>query len=192
MNILKYLFFVLFASFSTFAQSKETFYTKQELIKFPIEAAYYLNKKDDYSLSKFLNNQMGMRLDNNSVNNYSIFTQTLDGSYDYDQTVTFYSLVVDKRSTDQVIHSWYLKTRGNGAVVNKSFYDYLDSHPKAVRMEKGLALVIGGINKQNLSSQKVIIGIIPDYLSNALQYTVFFIKNDNSLTLAEILREIYY
>ncbi len=179
-------------AFTSKAQSNRAFYTNQELLKFPVEAAYHLNRKDEYALSVYLNNQLGLKLDNDSVNQFSIFTQTLDGSYDFDNTITFFSLVVDKRFPDYRIQSWYLKLKGRDVVVNKSFFDYLNLHPKAVRIENGIALLIGGTNLKNFESQKVIIGIIPDYLSNPLQYTVFFLKNDNSMSLKEILNEIYY
>ena len=178
--------------FTSNAQSSRAFYTNQELLKFPVEAAYHLNRKDEYALSVYLNNQLGLKLDNESVNQFSIFTQTLDGSYDYDKTITFFSLVVDKRSSDYRIQSWYLKTKGSEVMIDKSFFQYLINHPKAVSIDNGIALFLGGINKKNIESQKVIIGIIPDYLSNPLQYTVFFLKNDNSMSLNEILREIYY
>jgi hypothetical protein len=48
------------------------------------------------------------------------------------------------------------------------------------------------LNKKDIESQKVIIGIIPDYLSDALKYSVFFLKNDNSIPLHQILSEIYH
>jgi hypothetical protein len=187
-----YTFFLLFYSFLTFSQSDAKYYSHQELLKFPVKAAYYLDKKDEYSLSKFLSNEMGMRLDNeNSAYNISIFTQTLDGSYDYDKTVTFYSILVDKRSSHPVIHSWYLKN-GKNVVVDKSFFDYLEAHPRAIRIDKGFALLIGGESMKNLDSQKVIIGIIPEFLSNYLKYQVFFLKNDNSMSLNEILKAINF
>lgn len=179
-------------AFTSKAQSNRAFYTNQELLKFPVEAAYHLNRKDEYALSVYLNNQLGLKLDNESVNQFSIFTQTLDGSYDYDKTITFFSLIVDKRSPDYRIQSWYLKTKGREVMIDKSFFQYLINHPKAISNDNGIALLLGGINKKNIESQKVIIGITPDYLSNPLQYTVFFLKNDNSMSLNEILREIYY
>lgn len=183
---------IFFANaFTSKAQSSRAFYTNQELLKFPVEAAYHLNRKDEYALSVYLNNQLGLKRDNNSVNQFSIFTQTLDGSYDYDKSITFFSLVVDKRSPDFRIQSWYLKTKGREVMVDKSFFQYLINHPLAVRIENGIALLLDG-KKKNIESQKVIIGIIPDYLSNSLQYTVFFLKNDNSMSLNEILNEIYY
>ena len=184
------IFFV--SAFASNAQSSRAFYTNQELLKFPVEAAYHLNRKDEYALSVYLNNQLGLKRDNNSVNQFSIFTQTLDGSYDYDKTITFFSLVVDKRSSDYRIQSWYLKTKGSEVMVNKSFFDYLILHPKAVKTDNGIALLLGGWDIKKIESQKVIIGIIPEYLSDTLQYTVFFLKNDNSMSLNEILREIYY
>ena len=184
------IFFV--SGFASNAQSSRAFYTNQELLKFPVEAAYHLNRKDEYALSVYLNNQLGLKRDNNSVNQFSIFTQTLDGSYNYDKTITFFSLVVDKRSSDYRIQSWYLKTKGSEVMIDKSFFQYLINHPKAVSIDNEIALLLGGINKKDIESQKVIIGIIPDYLSNPLQYTVFFLKNDNSMSLNEILREIYY
>lgn len=187
------IIFICFLNiFISNAQSSKAFYTNQELLKLPIEAAYHLNKKDEYSLSTYLRNQLGLKLDNNSTSQFSIFTQTLDGSYDFDNTITFFSLVVDKRGADHIIQSWYLKTKGREVVVNKSFYNYLINHPKAVSIQNGIALLIGGADKKNLNSQKVIIGVIPDYLSDSLKYSVFFLKNDNSLSLNEILREIYY
>jgi hypothetical protein len=184
------IFFV--NAFTSNAQSSRAFYTNQELLKFPVEAAYHLNRNDEYALSVYLNNQLGLKLDNESVNKFSIFTQTLDGSYDFDNTITFFSLIVDKRSPDYRIQSWYLKTKGREVMIDKSFFQYLINHPKAISNDNGIALLLGGINKKNIESQKVIIGITPDYLSNPLQYTVFFLKNDNSMSLNEILREIYY
>ncbi len=192
MKARKLFLILLLVSANAFAQSKRANYKDEELLKFPVEAAYYLNTKDDYSLYKFLNNQMKLKLDNNSINNFSIFTQTLDGSYDFDGSITFYSLIVDKRGPDAVIQSWYLKTKGRDVIEDKTFYDYLDAHPRAIRMEKGFALLIGGESMKNLDSQKAIIGIIPDYLSNSLQYKVFFLKNDNSLSLNEILNAINF
>jgi hypothetical protein len=175
------------------AQSSRAFYTNQELLKFPVEAAYHLNRKDDYALSLFLNNKLGLKLDNkNSNNEYSVFVQTLDGSYDFDKTITFFSLAVDKRSSDYRIHSMYLKGNGGEIVVNKSFFDYLITHPKAVKTGKSIYLLLGGWDIKNLESQKVIIAIVPEYLSDVLKYTVFFLKNDNSMSLSEILNEIYY
>ena len=185
---------IFFANaFTSKAQSSRAFYTNQELLKFPVEAAYHLNRKDEYALSVYLNNQLGLKLDNkNSVNQYSIFIQTLDGSYNYDKTITFFSLAVDKRSSDYRIKSLYLKSNSSEVVVNKSFFDYLILHPKAVKTDNGFALLLGGWDMKKIESQKVIIGIIPEYLSDALQYTVFFLKNDNSMSLKEILNEIYY
>ena len=185
---------IFFANaFTSKAQSSRAFYTNQELLKFPVEAAYHLNRKDEYALSVYLNNQLGLKLDNkNCVNQYSIFIQTLDGSYNYDKTITFFSLAVDKRSSDYRIKSLYLKSNSSEVVVNKSFFDYLILHPKAVKTDNGFALLLGGWDMKKIESQKVIIGIIPEYLSDALQYTVFFLKNDNSMSLKEILNEIYY
>ncbi|MDF0693199.1 hypothetical protein [Aquirufa ecclesiirivi] len=192
MKIILSSFFVLSFQLAS-AQFENAFFTHQQLLKIPVEAAYYLNKKDEYSLGKFLQNEIKLKYNSEySSPNFIVYDKVLEKSWEFDKSVITFSLIVDKRTQIHLINTLYIKNKNNSTVVDNSFYDYLISHPKAIKFEQGIALLIGNSLSKEMKDQKVVIGIIPNYLSDSLQYQVLIMKNDNTLSLEQILTEIYF
>lgn len=182
---------ILFCNGRLCAQSSKAFYTNEELLSIPVEAAYFLKNKDDFALVQYLENHIGLKKDSDiNEDNYYAYSQSLDGSLDFD-TNTIFSLIVDKRGSDHSIKVLYLKTKKYDVVVDKSFFEYLNSHPKVVRNGNGFLLFVGDI-KKDIKSQNVIIGILPDYFIEPLSYRIFIAKNDGILSLQEILKQLKY
>ncbi|MHA8070262.1 hypothetical protein ACS6L2_13325 [Aquirufa ecclesiirivi] len=176
------------------AQSPKVDYNNQELLNIPVEAAYYLYKRDDFALTNFLTNKNG--LENNkfsrSKNNYFEYSRNLMGirneSNFYLTTLNAFTIFVDKRNEYEVIEANYLKSNINKEnLTDKSFFEYLEKHPKLVKHDGTFWLIIRGEDKNTV---KVVIGIIPDYYSSLLKYNVLFFKYDESVKIQEILQQL--
>lgn len=179
------------------AQTSKEYYSNNELLKIPVEAAFYLFKKDDYSLTKFLTEKNG--LENNlfkrSGNNYFEYSRVLKGSMNekdfYSTTLNSLTISVDKRLEKQFqIEAIYMKTNYKKEnLSDKSFFDFLQNHPKLYKQDGKFMLIIRGEDKIKV---KAVIGIIPDYYAAAPKYNVLFFDCDDSIKIEDILQNLSF
>jgi hypothetical protein len=179
------------------AQTNKEDYSNEELLKIPVEAAFYLFKKDDYSLTKFLTEKNGLEynLQKRSGNNYFEFTRILKGNTNerdfYSTTINGLTIIADKRLEKQFqIEAFYLKTNYKKEnLSDKSFFDFLQNHPKLYKQDGKFMLIIRGEDKIKV---KAVIGIIPDYFAALPKYNVLFFDCDDTIKIEDILKNLSY
>lgn len=167
-------------------------YSNSQILKKGIEAAYYLNKGDEYSLRNFLTVKEGLTLDiENSQSDMFVFKKRLQNPpTEPTYSSQYLSIIVDKRHKDHRIQLLYShQENGNMYNLNSSFLDELKYNSLFLQSNNGMYAYMKGGQRNNIESMKFICGIVPNHLLDMISFQIFILQNRGNYSLEELLKD---
>lgn len=167
-------------------------FNNNQLLKKGIEAAYYLNKGDEYSLRRFLTEREGLVLDiQNSKSDLLVFAKQLQNPItEPEGAVQFLAIVVDKTTKDHRIQVLY-SHQENGKMynLNSSFLNDLKYNNLFFEGNNGMYAYMKGGQKNNIESMKFVCGVVPNHLLDMISFQIIVLHNKGNYSLQELLSD---
>jgi hypothetical protein len=180
---------ILFAALDSFSQRV---LNNNQLLKKGLEAAFYLNKGDEYSLRSFLTEKEGLVLDTqNSKSDLLVFSKQLQNPItEPEGAVQFLAIVVDKTTKDHRIQLLY-SHQENGRMynINSSFINELKYNNLFFEGNNGMYAYMKGGQRNNIESMKFICGVVPNHLLDMISFQIFILHNKGNYSLQELLSD---
>ncbi len=191
---LKFYVTALILLFSISNSFSQRVFNNNQLLKKGLEAAYYLNKRDEYSLRKFLTEKEGLILDTqNSKSDLLVFAKQLQNpTTEPEGSIQLLAIVVDKTTKDHRIQLLY-SHQENGRMynLNSSFINDLKYNNLFFEGTNGMYAYMKGGQRNNIESVKFICGVVPNQLLDMISFQIFILHNKGEYSLSELLNDFH-